>query len=394
MRYKGYVHNDYRKISDSFVENFTSHGEIGASLCVYHKHQKVIDIWGGFKDIDRKESWNKDTVVPIFSTTKAISSACLSLLQSRGLFDYKDKVSKYWSNFQTNGKEIITIEELLQHRAGLSAIDKKLDIDTIGNHEKLEQIIERQTPHWKSGEYQGYHVWNIGWYISSLISKVDDKNRYLKEFLEQEVLPNIEGEIRIGIDKDYDLRKIAKLKPFSKFKGLFLMPFRFVVEFFKPWSLTFKSMLNPSFVSNHTNFNKPSVLQLEMGAGGGIANARGLASFIDALSDDKHKLGLSKETLNYIMTYPKEPSKGFVDIVFRQDLFRFHAGFVKPSEKHNFSQSKKAFGGFGAGGSFVLHDPDKSVTIAYTMNKMSSQMMNMDREVNIRESVYKTIANE
>lgn len=393
MKYEGFVHKDYTKIADSFTENFVNYGEIGASLCVYHQNEKVVDIWGGFKDINKKEKWNQDTVVPVFSTTKAVSSACLSLLHSKGLFDYTDRVSKYWRNFGVNGKESISIEELLQHRAGLSAIDKKLNIDTISNHQKLEQIIEIQAPHWKPGEHQGYHVWNIGWYISSLIAKIDSQNRYLKEFLEQEILPNIEGEIRIGIDENYDLSKIACLKPFSKLKGLFSMPFKFVFEFFKPWSLTYKSMLNPSFVSNHANFNKREVLQLEMGAGGGIANATGLASFMDALSNEKHSLGLSKKTLEYIMDYPPAPNKGFEDIVFKQDLFRFHAGFMKPSEKHNFSQSQKAFGGFGAGGSFVLHDPDQKVTIAYTMNNMSSEMMNMDRELNIRESVYKTITN-
>ena len=148
MEYEGLVHNDYNKIADAFSENFISYGEIGASLCVYHKNKKVVDVWGGFKDLNKKVRWDKDTVVPVFSTTKAISSACLSLLHSKGLFDYKDKVCEHWENFGVNGKEAITIEELMQHRAGLSAIDKKLGIDTIGNHALLEQIIESQKPHW------------------------------------------------------------------------------------------------------------------------------------------------------------------------------------------------------------------------------------------------------
>jgi CubicO group peptidase (beta-lactamase class C family) len=392
MKHKGFVHPDYLNIANVFDENFESFGEIGASLCVFHKHKKVVDIWGGYKDLHCKQAWQEDTVVPIFSTTKAVSSACLAILHSQGLFSYKDMVCSYWPKFKTKGKANISIEELLQHRAGLSAIDKKLNVKTIKSQDDLEQIIESQPPHWKPGDYQGYHVWNIGWYISSLISKLDSKNRYLKSFLEQEVLPNIEGEIRIGISEEFDLSKIAQLKPFSKLKGLFSMPFKFVWEFFKPWSLTFKSMLNPAFVGNHGNFNKAEYLQLEMGAGGGIANARGLASFIDALSNPKHILGLKPETLQYIMSYPKEPARGFEDIVFKQDLFRFHAGFMKPSEKHNFSKNSQAFGGFGAGGSFVMHNPENEVTIAYAMNNMSSEMVNMDREVNIRKAVYKVVS--
>jgi CubicO group peptidase (beta-lactamase class C family) len=152
-------------------------------------------------------------------------------------------------------------------------------------------------------------------------------------------------------------------------------------------------MLNPGFVSNHANFNQPEILQLEMGAGGGIGNARGLASLLDAFNNKNHTLHFEKNTLDYLMQYPEAPKNGWEDIVFKQDAFRFHAGFMKPSEIHNFSPSGRAFGGFGAGGSFVFHDPDKNLTLAYTMNNMSSRMMNMKREVNIRNAVYQVLNN-
>lgn len=391
MKIKGHINNDYDEIADSFRKNFELHGEIGASLCIYHNNKKVIDIWGGHKDSARNEEWDENTVVPIFSASKAIAASCLAFCHSRRLFDYKDFVSDYWPEFAAGNKKEITIEQLLQHRAGLSAIDKKLNANLIKDRSLLDQVIAEQKPHWQPGEYQGYHVWNIGWYISSLLSRIDPKTRFLKEFLEQEVLPQIEGEVRIGVEPDYDWTRVAALYPFSKLKGMFSMPSEFVTEFFKPWSLTYKSMLNPHFVSNHSNFNKPEILQLEIGAGGGIGNARGLASLMDSLTDKNHPLHVRDETLEYIMKYPAEPLNGWKDIVFKHDAFRFHAGFMKPSKQHHFYDSSKAFGGFGAGGSFVFHDPDYKLTIAYTMNKMSSEMMNMKREVNIRNSVYQTV---
>ncbi len=393
MKVKGYIKKDYTEIANSFRKNFEIFGELGASLCIYHNHEKVIDIWGGHKDLKKSKEWDENTVVPIFSTTKAIASSCLAICHSRGLFDYKSKVCEHWPEFGTENKKEITIEQLLQHRAGLSAINEKLNIEKIKNRKFLDKVIAKQKPLWYPGHYQGYHVWNIGWYISSLLSRIEPQKRFLKEFIEQEVLPNIEGEVRIGVDNNYNWSNIATLRPFSKLKGLFSMPIKFVFEFFKPWSLSFKSMLNPSFVSNHSNFNKPKILQLELGAGGGIGNARGLASLIDSLTDENHPLHLKKDTLEYLMKYPEAPIKGWEDIVFKQDAFRFHAGFMKPSKNHDFAKSITAFGGFGAGGSFVFHDPEYKFTVAYTMNKMSSKMMNMNRELNIRNSVYKTIAN-
>lgn len=92
--------------------------------------------------------WN--TLSPVFSTSKAVSAARLALLHSRGYFEYDDEVCFYWPEFSQNGKENITIQQLLQHRAGLSAIDKKLTPEIINNHKKLDKILAKQSPHWKS----------------------------------------------------------------------------------------------------------------------------------------------------------------------------------------------------------------------------------------------------
>lgn len=391
MQIKGYVAPGYSLIADAFHDNFKNHGEVGASLCVYHNHELMIDIWAGYQDSKRQKEWHKDTVVPFFSTTKAVAASCMAICHSRGLFDYDDKVTEYWSEFAENGKENITIGQLLQHRAGLSAIDKKLNIEIIRDRALLESIIAEQKPHWNPGDYQGYHPWNIGWFISALLSRIDSHNRRLKEFLNEEILPHISGSLKIGIEEDYPLDHIAHLIPFSKTK-IFTMPFLFIKEFFKPWSLTFRAMLNPTFVGNHANFNKKEILQLEIGGGGGLGNARGLASLFDGLVNPNHPLKLKQKTLDYLYQYPDPPKHGYQDIVLKLDLFRFHGGFLKPSKKHDFSKSKQAFGGFGAGGSFIIADPENKLTIAYTMNKMSHEMMHIKRELNIRNAVNKTIA--
>ena len=441
MELKGHIDPGYALIARAFLENFEQDDEIGASLCVYHKGRRVADIWAGFRDgqargsgkkrdagIDRnaevernagyrrdsedkrdpgykrdeasnREPWEEDTVVPMFSSTKAVAASCMALCHSRGLFDYGDRVSDYWREFGSNGKEEITIAQLLQHRAGLSAIDRKLTMEMIRDRERLEGIIAGQKPAWKPGEHQGYHCWTIGWYISALLARIDPKKRRLKEFLEEEILPCIDGDIRIGIDGAYDFSRIAILKPFSKRRGMFAMPFVFVKEFFNPWSLTFRTMLNPSFVGNHANFNRRDVLELEFGSGGGIGNARGLASLFHGLTTPGHPLCLGQKTLDYITGYPEPPARGarksvtngFEDIVLKQNSFVFHGGFMKPTDRHNFSRNRSAFGGFGAGGSFVVSDPAEKLTYAYTMNSMSEEMMNMKKEVRIREAVYEVI---
>lgn len=111
MKINGRINKHYSEIADSFRKNFELHGEIGASLCIYHQHEKMIDIWGGHKDLVRTKEWGENTVVPIFSTTKAIAASCLAICHGRGLFDYKNKVSEYWPEFGKGSKKEITIEQ-------------------------------------------------------------------------------------------------------------------------------------------------------------------------------------------------------------------------------------------------------------------------------------------
>ena len=385
---EGTVDKEFDRVKEVFDDNFEQGDEVGASFCVYHDHEKVVDLWGGYKDSSLKEKWVQDTLVPVFSTTKTVGAACLAMLHSRGHFDYTDKVSDHWPEFGQNGKEDITIRELLQHRTGLAAIDEKLTPEIIADHERLDKILAEQEPNWKPGEYQGYHVWTIGWYMSALLSRIDPDGRRLGQFIEEEINQRIDGEFYLGIDDDFDLERVATLIPFSRFKMFFSMPFKFIIEFFKPWSLTYKAMLNPSFASSHTNFNKREILELEMGSGNGVTNARSLAEIMDGLIDEDSPLQLDDLTLKEIERYPDKPKGGFEDKVFKQEAFRFHCGFMKPSEEHHFSDEEEAFGGFGAGGSFVVVEPKKKLTMAYTMNKMRPGMKDDEREIALREAVY------
>jgi CubicO group peptidase (beta-lactamase class C family) len=63
-------------------------------------------------------------MVCVYSTTKGLSGLALALAHSRGLFDYDERISKYWPEFAQHGKDRITIRQLLGHQAGLFAFDE------------------------------------------------------------------------------------------------------------------------------------------------------------------------------------------------------------------------------------------------------------------------------
>jgi CubicO group peptidase (beta-lactamase class C family) len=69
-------------------------------------------------------------MVIVESATKGLAGLTMAFAESRGLFDYDEHVSKYWPEFTQQGKDKITIRQLLSHQAGLYALDKHVDFST------------------------------------------------------------------------------------------------------------------------------------------------------------------------------------------------------------------------------------------------------------------------
>lgn len=62
----------------AFLENFTRRNELGAGCCIYHRGEKVVDLWGGARD-RAGEPWEEDTMVLVHSATKGLSAMTLAV---------------------------------------------------------------------------------------------------------------------------------------------------------------------------------------------------------------------------------------------------------------------------------------------------------------------------
>ena len=125
MALHGSVHPDFLPVARGLARQLRN-GRGGAAVCVYHRGEKVVDIWGGIKDVTGAP-WQADTMSVSFSTTKGVTATALHILADRGLLDYDDPVAKYWPEFGREGKEQITIRHLLCHQAGLYRIRDLID---------------------------------------------------------------------------------------------------------------------------------------------------------------------------------------------------------------------------------------------------------------------------
>jgi CubicO group peptidase (beta-lactamase class C family) len=335
----GYVKEGFEKVKTTFEENFAKRKEVGASCCVYYKGEKVVDLWGGYRDKAKKQYWEEDTISIVFSSTKGISSMAFALLHSKGLVDYDEKVSTYWPAFAHNGKENITIRQLLAHQAGLFTNDKKLKYEVLTDEDVLADCLAKQKPYWNPGDKKGYHAWTIAMYQNEICKRVDPLKKSLHRFFKDEIADALNIDFHIGLPKEIPQHRIAQLIPFlpqEAFTGKQNTDLgRIMKGILNPFSHFYKSLLNPPHALNLNNFNNRKYVEIPNGSAHGFGNARSIAQTYNEFATGGKNLHIRQETLTALEAAPIHPKHGKNDLVLNVDI-PFSLGFAKPSEFQNF----------------------------------------------------------
>jgi CubicO group peptidase (beta-lactamase class C family) len=103
----GYVAPNWENVRAAFEQNIIDGLDIGASLSIYYRGECVVDLYGGWKDIQTKiEPYTPDTLQLIFSSSKGVIAAAIALCVERDWLNYDVPVAKYWPEFGVNGKEV------------------------------------------------------------------------------------------------------------------------------------------------------------------------------------------------------------------------------------------------------------------------------------------------
>jgi CubicO group peptidase (beta-lactamase class C family) len=386
----GEVDEGYGAIADEFRRNFAERGEIGASCVVYRDGQKVVDLWGGYRDGDTQAPWREDTLVTVFSTTKGIASLAMALAHSRGLIDHDEKVVTYWPEFAQNGKSDVTVRELLAHQAGLCVIDQPLTLEELADPDVVAEAIAAQAPAWAPGTRHGYHAVSLGWYESELLRRVDPHRRTLGRYFADEVAAPLELEFYIGLPESVDRNRIARMHGFSRWEMLGHLrefPPQFVLGMMNPRSLTARSFSNPRGLTIDA-FNRAEVLAVELAAANGTGRVDSIARAYGAVADGGSSLALGRDTLQALQQAAQPPTGGSFDVVLRTDT-AFSLGYMKSSPRFRFGSSAGlAFGTPGTGGSFGFADPDTGIGFAYAMNRSGFHLFDDPREVSLRNALY------
>jgi CubicO group peptidase (beta-lactamase class C family) len=386
---QGHVSPGFEAVRDAFIQNFSRRRELGGACCVYHHGEKVVDIWGGSRNESTGEPWEEDTMVLIWSATKGLAAMTLAVAHSRGWLDYEERVARYWPEFAQQGKENITVRQLLAHQAGLFAFDEPVDRSVVADPDRLAAVLARQKPAWEPGSRQGYHALTLGFYQGELLRRTDPQHRTLGQFFQDEIATPLGLDVYIRLPESIANSRLATLASPNLITRLLKFPIRLTIASLNPHSNIYRALIANPGAAISLDERTTYARNLEVPSGGGVGTARGIARAYGVFATGGRELSLRPETLQALTAPAVPPTHGFYDECLKGET-RFLLGFMKPSPALPFG-SVRAFGAPGAGGSLGFADPDAGIGYAYVTSQMGATLIGDPRDVALQEALRSAI---
>jgi CubicO group peptidase (beta-lactamase class C family) len=384
---EGHVSRGFEPVRDAFEENFARRAELGGACCAFYRGEKVVDLWGGVRNKATGEPWERDTMVVVHSATKGMAAMTLAIAHSGRLLDYEERVATYWPEFAQNGKEKITVRQLLAHQAGLFAFDEPVDRHVLANPDQLAAVMARLRPAWEPGTRQAYHGLTLGFYEGELLRRVDPRHRTLGQFFQDEIATPLGEDFYIRLPEKIPNARLATLSPPGMIEMLIgFRPVRLLVEGLNPRSNVSRALtVNPG-TSVYLDESRVYARNLEVPAGGGVGTARAMAHAYGVFATGGRELGLRQETLDLLAAPAIPPARGFYDECLKGEV-QFSLGFMKPSVNWRFGGAR-SFGSPGTGGALGFADPDAGIGYGYVTSRMGTVFTGDPRDVALRDALY------
>jgi CubicO group peptidase (beta-lactamase class C family) len=374
----GEVEPGFEKIKEVFKANWEGY-EVGACFSVVYQGKKVVDLWGGFQDKACTRPWKADTLVNVYSTTKGMASLAVAILAEEGKLDYEAPVTDYWPEFGAEGKEGVTVKQLLSHQAGVCGVSEKISIEDLYNWEKMIRLLAAQRPFWEPGQDSGYHAVTWGYLAGELIRRVTGKT--LGRYFQEKVAGPLDADFYIGLP-DKEMNRVADMiganrarVPQKPVDGPRLLPALYPVALQNPEIRPFKDVCSYAW------------RQAEIPAANGQANARGIARIYGALANGGEIDGVRIIGRKGIGTATLEEVRGEKDDLILGRPRRFARGFALNTEGM-YGPNPMAFGHSGAGGSLGFADPETNIAFGYAMNQMQVNEEDVSRAELLVKATY------
>lgn len=376
MTVRGECDPEFAGVRDSLVANIDSGDELGASVVVDVDGRRVVDIWGGHRDVDRTTEWSEDTITNVWSTTKTVTNLAALMLMDRGVLDPYSPVARYWPEFAAAGKDQIEVRHLMSHTSGVSGWNRPFSTEDLYDWESATAKLAAQEPWWDSRTTSGYHAVNQGHLIGELIRRITGKS--LRAFVADEISGPLGADFQIGAD-ERNWHRIADVVP---------PPPPAEDTYADPLKIRRRTFLGP--LVQAASANTAPWRRADMGAVNGHGNARSVARILSVISRGGEVDGIRLLGPDVIDLIFQEQSNG-IDLALGVPL-RFGIGYGLPQldTVPYIPDGRICFWG-GWGGSLVVMHPESRMTFSYMMNKMGPGIIGSDRAEQYLRATYNSL---
>ncbi len=331
-----------------FEANFSAGLELGAAVSVWRDGEEIAHFCGG--EARPGEPWTPDTLVPIYSATKAASAACLLLALHDCCQGPELEIGAIWPKFPAPHG---TVAQLLSHQLGLAALDERAPLDDL---DACRRAIERTRPAWAPPQH-GYHPHTFGPMVDILMLELT--GRRTGAFWEERVRRPLNLPFYLGLPAG-ERGRVAYLRAARMHGSMPRSPF--YSRFFSPGSSVHRAFNSLTGFASAREMNTPAAWECASPAKGGVASARGLARFYQAL------LGLTPDSPfpSEILEWMSSPQCSGPDLTLMQATSFGCGAMLEPAALFG----RGGLGHAGFGGSHGFAEPATGCSFAYVMNQL------------------------
>ena len=342
------------------VERFYGTGLHPAmQLCVRRRGEVLIDraighaAGNGPDDTAETEKVLVDTDTPfcLFSASKAVTAMVIHLLDQQHKLHVNDPVSEYIPEFGRHGKDRVTIEHVLTHRAGVPNMPaNEMNLDNLLRPERIVRILCDAEPVWAPGRRLAYHAITGGFILAEIVRRVTGRD--IRTVLAQEILRPLGFRwMNYGV-KPKDVHRVAR----AAFTGPRPLP---------PIAALSRRALGVEFEDVPALSNDPRYLQAIVPAGNGCANANELSRFYQLLLDGGELDGVRIFEPRTIHRATSEQSYLEFDLTLAVPT-RYSMGFMLGGFGFYGPDTAHAFGHLGLINIISWADPERDLAVALT----------------------------
>src|SRR5262249_13284209 len=217
-----------------------------------------------------------ETRCVIFSATKAFVASAAWLLIGDGSLDIDRRVAEYIPEFATNGKDVVTVEQVMLHTSGFPRAP--LGPPAWADPDRRLGAFARWRLNWEPGPAYESHPTSAHWVLGEPVERVPGRD--YRDFVHERVTGALGLPRVLGIAPD-DQDGIAELE-LSREPA----PSEELMEIFGVPELPVTEVTDAALLS----FNEPDVRAVGVPGGGGVATAATVALFYQALLHNPHQL--------------------------------------------------------------------------------------------------------